>query len=85
MGEHLQDHASTLETLPAVRYKKNRKANEPKFAVREALFRVLGVDLSRIHGFGAYTVLRLVGEWGMDMSQWPTVKHFTSWLTWPKR
>jgi transposase len=25
--------------------------------------------------------LKLVGECGMDMSQWPTAKHFTSWLT----
>ena len=42
---------------------------------------MLGVDLSQIHGFGAYTVLKLVGECGMDMSRWPMVKHFTSWLT----
>jgi transposase len=77
----LQDDAISLETLPAARYKTSRKTNEPKFAVREALFRVLGVDLSQIHGFGAYSVLRLVGECGRDMSRWPTVKHFTSWLT----
>ena len=49
--------------------------------MREALFRVFGTDLSQIHGFSAYTVLKLVGECGMDMSRWPTVKHFTSWLT----
>jgi transposase len=42
---------------------------------------VLGVDLSQLHGFGAYTVLKLVGEGGRAMSQWPTVKHFTAWLT----
>ena len=77
----LQDDTISMETLPAARYKKTRKVNEPKFAVREALFGVLGVDLSQIHGFGAYTVLKLVGECGRDMSQWPTVKHFTSWLT----
>ena len=77
----LQDDTISMETLPAARYKKSRQANEPKFEVREALFGVLGVDLSQIHGFGAYTVLKLVGECGMDMSRWPTVKHFTSWLT----
>ena len=32
----LQDDAISMETLPATRYKKTRKANEPKFAVREA-------------------------------------------------
>jgi transposase len=77
----LQDDTVSMEALPAARYKKSRQANEPKFAVREALFGVLGVDLSQIHGFGAYTVLKLVSECGRDMSRWPTVKHFTSWLT----
>jgi transposase len=43
--------------------------------------RVLGVDLSHIDGFSAYTALKLVGECGMDMRRWPTEKHFTSWLT----
>jgi transposase len=49
--------------------------------VREVLFRVLGTDLSQLHGFGAYTALKLIGECGSDMSRWPTAKHFTSWLT----
>ena len=40
-----------------------------------------GADLTQIHGFGPYTVLRLVAECGDDMSKWPTDKHFTSWLS----
>jgi hypothetical protein len=70
----------SLEALPAARYK-TRQANEPNFKVREALFQVVGTDLSQGHGFSAYTVLKLVGECGRDMTKWPTVKHFTSWLT----
>lgn len=66
--------------MPATRYK-TRQSNEPKFEVREVLFRVLGVDLSQIHRFSAYTALKLIGECGTDMSRWPTAKHFTSWLT----
>jgi transposase len=77
----LQDETISMEALPTARYKKTRQANEPRFEVREALYRVLGSDLSQIHGFGAYTALKLVGECGMDMSRWPTEKHFTSWLT----
>ena len=42
---------------------------------------MLGADLSQIHELGPYTVLRLVAECGGDMAKWPTVKHFTSWLT----
>ena len=37
--------------------------------------------MSQIHGFSAYTALKLIGECGMDMSRWPSAKHFTSWLT----
>ena len=51
--------------LPKVRHFKGR--NEPEFAVREALYTFLGADLSQIHGFGPYTVLRLLAECGDDM------------------
>jgi transposase len=78
--ESLEQDDMSMDALPAARYK-TRPANEPKFAVREMLFRVLGVDLSQIDGFSAYTALKLIGECGTDMNRWPTVKHFTSWLT----
>jgi transposase len=64
--------------MPKVRHASGR--NEPNFDVRAALYTFLGADLSQIHGFGPYTVLRLVAECGDDMTKWPTVKHFTSWL-----
>ncbi len=64
--------------LPKARHAKTR--NEPKFDARAALYTLLGADLTQIHGFGPYTVLRLVAECGDDMSKWPTAKHFTSWL-----
>ncbi|WP_430384411.1 transposase [Archangium violaceum] len=54
--------------------------NEPAFDARSALYTLLGADLSQIHGFGPYTVLRLIAECGDDMRKWPTAKHFTSWL-----
>jgi len=76
----LQQDERAMDTLPAARHKK-RQSHEPLFDVRAALLRVLGVDLSQIDGFSAYTALKLVGECGMDMRQWPTEKHFTSWLT----
>jgi len=54
--------------------------NEPHFDVRMALSTLLGRDLTQIHGLGAYTVLRLVGECGDDLTKWRTSKHFASWL-----
>ncbi len=75
------DHADEPATgLPPAR-RKARQTNEPRFNVREALFDVLGVDLTQVHGFGPSTALMLVGECGTDMTRWPTEKHFTSWLT----
>ncbi len=73
----LNAELATPETpLPAVRHAKAR--NEPTFDARPALYTLLGADLTQFHGFGPYTVLRLVAECGDDMSKWPTAKHFTS-------
>ena len=55
--------------------------NEPRFEIRDPLFRLSGVDLTQIDGIAPYTALRLIAEIGTDMSRWPTYKHFTSWLT----
>lgn len=69
------------EILPAPRHK-TRQKNAPDFEVRPALYTLVGgVDLTQIHGLGPYSALRIVAECGTDMSRWPTVKHFTSWLT----
>lgn len=74
-----EERATPEAPLPAARPAKAR--NEPKFDARPALYMLLGADLTQIHGFGPYTVLRLVAECGDDMSKWPTAKHFTSWLS----
>lgn len=67
------------EPLPAARHR-TRQSNAPAFDVRAALYAVVGVDLTQIHGFGPYLALKLVSECGTDLSKWPTAKHFTSWL-----
>jgi transposase len=74
-----EERSAPTMPIPPVRH--TRGKNEPDFDVRRALYTMLGGDLSQIHGFGPYTVLRLVGECGDDMRKWPTAKHFTSWLT----
>ncbi len=74
-----QEREVPEKPLPEVRHAKGR--NEPRFDVRPALYTLLGADLTQIHGFGPYTVLRLVAECGDDMSKWPSAKHFASWLS----
>ena len=39
-----------------------------------------GVDLAAINGLEAHTVLKVLSETGLDMTKWPTSKHFGSWL-----
>ena len=67
------------DPLPAPRHS-SRQPNALHFDARAALYAMLGVDLTQIHGFGATLALKMVSECGTDMSRWPTVKHFTSSL-----
>jgi transposase len=50
------------------------------FDATAELFRITGVDLTKISGLQAHTVLKVLSETGLDMSKWPTSKHFGSWL-----
>jgi len=68
------------EGSPAKGKKRSKSRNAPKFDVREHLFKVCGVDLTRIDGIDVSTALVIVSEVGPDLSRFPTVKHFTSWL-----
>ena len=45
-----------------------------------SLYRMTGVDLTQIDGVNALTIQKVLSETGTDMSKWPTVKHFVSWL-----
>lgn len=65
---------------PAKGKKRGRARNAPKFDLRTQLFQMCGVDLTRIDDIDVTTALAVVSEIGVDMSRFPTVKHFTSWL-----
>ena len=52
-----------------------------EFNVREEAFRISGVDLTQIDGVSESAALSLISEVGIDMSLWPTDKHFASWLS----
>lgn len=72
---------ATVAPLPPPRGKRVKQKNEPAFELRSVLHSLVGVDLTQIHGLGPYSALRILSECGTDLSRWPTVKHFTSWLT----
>ena len=67
--------------LPAAKSGRRRsKGNAPRFDVWTHLYRMTGVDLTRIDGVDGYTALKVVSEIGTDMTKWPSAKHFASWL-----
>jgi transposase len=67
--------------LPPLRQKKP-SANEPGFDIRSPLHAMCGgVDITQVPGIGPLAALKLIAEIGLDMSRWPTEKHFTAWLT----
>lgn len=56
------------------------RKNQAHFDLATSLYQVVGVDLTAIDGIDALTVQAIITEIGTDVSAWPTVKHFTSWL-----
>ena len=60
--------------------RRGRARKAPKFDLRTALFKMCGVDLTRIDGIDVTTALAVISETGADMSRFPTVGHFASWL-----
>lgn len=47
--------------------------------LHQKLLTIYGVDVNCLPGINDYTLLRLLGEVGTDMSRFPTVRHFVSW------
>ena len=54
---------------PAPNGKKRNQKNAPRFDVQGQLYRMTGLDLTRIDGVDAYTALKVVGEVGTDMTK----------------
>jgi transposase len=60
--------------------RRGRARNAPKFNLRELMFKMCGVDLTRIDGIDVTTALTVLCEVGADMSRFASVKHFACWL-----
>jgi transposase len=68
------------EGVPIYSKARSRKKNAPQFDLRSYLVGMCGVDLTRIDGIEVTTALKIMAEVGPDLSRFPSVKHFTSWL-----
>ncbi|RII74166.1 IS110 family RNA-guided transposase [Pseudomonas monteilii] len=80
---------TALERLPVLESKpqeSNKALRSPhrsgtqQTALHQALWRILGVDLTAIPTIGVDTALVLAGEIGSDLSRFPSSQHFCSWL-----
>jgi len=82
----LQAHLATFadQSKGQVRPKRQRRSvkrpNEPGFDLGTALYQMSGVDLTVLEAINATTALVILSEVGPDVSRFPTVKQFTSWL-----
>lgn len=65
--------------LPEKPKKKTHKA-QGDFELKNHLYAICGVDLTRIDGLEVLSVQALLSEIGLDMSRWKSEKHFCSWL-----
>lgn len=73
------DAPDDLPSLPPVKPGSKSK-NKPAESTRQELFRICGVDLVAVDGISVNLAQIILSEIGTDMSRFPTVKQFCSWL-----
>jgi transposase len=64
---------------PKPRSKKGSR-NAPQFDLRTELYRITGIDWTRISGIDVLTAQTVIAEAGADLSAFPSEKQFASWL-----
>lgn len=69
-----------IEKKPLTKKKSKGRKSHPKFDLRHELYRIIGSDTTSIPGFDVLTIQSIISEVGLDMTKWPTEKHFSSWL-----
>lgn len=82
-GVQVPSKPVAVDPVAAQKAKKAKRArgnNQPTVDFTEALRRICGVDLMRICGLNALSVLMLMAEIGADMKPWRSEKAFSSWL-----
>ncbi|OJH32112.1 Transposase IS116/IS110/IS902 family protein [Wolbachia endosymbiont of Armadillidium vulgare] len=54
-----------------------KQKNDPNFNLHEELYRVIGIDFTRVPGFSVLSIQTIISETGINHNKWPT---FSSWL-----
>jgi len=86
LNQHSTEAGNSLSSIgqksltPKPRTYKSKDGNALYFDPRKHLVSILGTDITKIPGIEANLAVKILSEVGTDMSRWPSVKHFTSWL-----
>src|ERR1700756_144059 len=88
MRRALQEVPSKVDVLekplpaarPKVFHKRPGLSREDQLDLRVELYRISGVDLTRIDGIGLQTAQTVFFEIGTDVNPWPNEEAFSSWL-----
>lgn len=75
--EELTTYRPTIESDTAEKPVRHHKPNIKK--LHQKLLNLYGINVSSLSGLTDYSLLRLVGETGNELSRFPTAKHFISW------
>jgi len=79
--QSLESTAQATLAPKALQRKARSKHNPIPFDSQAELYRILGVDLTRIDGVNEATAQLVLSELGLDIcKKWPTEAQFTSWL-----
>ena len=85
LRRHLQSLASKVDLQaqplgPRPKGKKAPRSNAPKFDLRSELYRITGVDWTQVNGIDVQVAQTVITEVGVDLSSFPSERHFASWL-----
>ena len=71
-----KENKENLQSRQTARSNKNNLS----FDAKEILQHITGTDLTEIFGINDSTAIEILSETGLDMTKWPSAKHFTAWL-----
>jgi transposase len=83
IGQTVESFQCKGDMEKEIKAKNNRKrkySGENPSQLSTQLYRMSGVDFSKVNGMDVTTAQILISECGLDMGKWPSEKHFASWL-----
>lgn len=80
IGQLLEELEDGKPNLPQTIKPKHIRHHKPAIEdLHQKMLNIYGVEANCLPGINDYTLLRLLGEVGTDMSKFPTIKAFVSW------